>query len=271
VSEVLSIVPATFIHEFQHMISWHQKVLVRGSTTDEELWLNEGLSHIAEEMGSLLYEEPCRNVTTPPCRSSAVQLFPDSSQGYIVGNFTNAYRYLQGSTNTSLVLGTESGSLQERGASFLFLRWLGDQKGNGIYRRLVETRLRGVANVEDKTGEPWNRLFGDFSVALYAADRLPGVTPTTVPDRYRFLSRDLRAIFNRLYETSTSGVSRPFPIEPPLLPLDGSVSNTMVPGTMTWYRLNTSASTPRATITFAPSATPFDDRLGAQVSILRLP
>ena len=42
--------PATFIHEFQHMISFNQHVLVRGGTS-EDTWLNEGLSHFAEELG----------------------------------------------------------------------------------------------------------------------------------------------------------------------------------------------------------------------------
>ena len=42
--------PAVFIHEFQHMISFNQHVLVRGGDA-EETWLNEGLSHFAEELG----------------------------------------------------------------------------------------------------------------------------------------------------------------------------------------------------------------------------
>ena len=46
----LSRLPATFIHEFQHMISFNQHVLVR-SGTSEDTWLNEGLSHFAEELG----------------------------------------------------------------------------------------------------------------------------------------------------------------------------------------------------------------------------
>ena len=42
--------PGVFIHEFQHMISFNQHVLVRGGTS-EDTWLNEGLSHFAEELG----------------------------------------------------------------------------------------------------------------------------------------------------------------------------------------------------------------------------
>jgi hypothetical protein len=272
VNEILRIVPATFVHEFQHMISWGQKVLVRASPLDEALWLNEGLSHIAEEVASMIYERECEGSTTPPCRSSPEQIFPDSAQGFISGNFTNAFAYLENSTRTSLTLTLDDGSLEERGAAFLFLRWLGDQKGEQIYRRLVETKLTGVENIEDKAGEPWERLFGDFSVAVYSADRLAGTTTTDVPQRYRFVSRDLRRIFRRFYDTQADGVTRPFPIVPPALAPNATAANGMVPGTMTWYTLATDAGTDRVRVTLQPATgTAFPAALGAQVSIFRLP
>src|SRR6266545_3670833 len=50
VSAVKNIVPVTFVHEFQHMISYNQHVLLRGGAA-EVLWLNEAMSHYAEERG----------------------------------------------------------------------------------------------------------------------------------------------------------------------------------------------------------------------------
>ena len=263
VDEVLRLVPSTFIHEFQHMISWNQHVLVRGSSTDEELWLNEGLSHIAEEVGSLLYE----NDPSQP-RSTADQIFPDSSQGFIVGNYVNGFLYLSQPSDVSLTLFNDDGSLAERGAAFLFLRWLGDQKGTDIYRRLVATQLSGVANVEDKAGEPFNRLFADFTIAAYSADRLAGVDANAVPSRYRFLSRDLRRIWQRFWDTRTSQITRPFPILPTALTQGGSVTTTMVPGTALWFALTTTG-TARTSVSMTPTAATFDARLGAQVSVFR--
>ncbi|MDZ7630899.1 MAG: hypothetical protein U5K74_05960 [Gemmatimonadaceae bacterium] len=81
--------PANFIHELQHMISYNQHVLSRNAGT-EAVWLNEGLSHIAEELGGKLYEAryPCPNL--PPCppagRASTAQIFPDSAQGFLPPN-----------------------------------------------------------------------------------------------------------------------------------------------------------------------------------------
>jgi hypothetical protein len=51
---VKRVVPVTFIHEFQHMISYNQHVLMRGGG-GEVLWLNEGMSHYAEELGGRVY------------------------------------------------------------------------------------------------------------------------------------------------------------------------------------------------------------------------
>ena len=48
-ADVERLIPSTFVHEFQHMISFGQHVIARGGTT-RSLWLNEGLSHIAEEL-----------------------------------------------------------------------------------------------------------------------------------------------------------------------------------------------------------------------------
>src|SRR5437879_12228080 len=54
VSKVNSLVPVTFIHEVQHMISFGQHYLRRAGAP-EVLWLNEGLSHFAAEMGGRAY------------------------------------------------------------------------------------------------------------------------------------------------------------------------------------------------------------------------
>ena len=65
-AEANYLLPVTFIHEFQHMISFNQHVLIRLSPFTEDTWLNEGLSHFAEELGSRqIAEDAC-----PPVRPS---------------------------------------------------------------------------------------------------------------------------------------------------------------------------------------------------------
>jgi hypothetical protein len=61
-------VPVTFVHEIQHMISFHQHVLLRGGST-EILWLNEGMSHLSEELAALRFlstwRTPARHLLSP--------------------------------------------------------------------------------------------------------------------------------------------------------------------------------------------------------------
>lgn len=221
------LVSGTFIHEMQHMISYFHHVVARGGES-EEPWLNEGLSHIAEELASRVFEA---RYPPPLGRTTAEQIFPDSSQPFIANQLLNSYVYLYSSAGHSVTTFAGSGSLEERGAAWLFLRWLGDQKGDGIFRRLVQTSLTGIANMEARTGERFASLFGDFSVAIWA-DSIPGVPRTHAPARYRFQSRNLRQLMAR--QALIAGWEDPFPVKPIRIPVGGYAEGPLMPGTMVY-------------------------------------
>src|SRR5216117_3737664 len=113
VSEVKQVVPSTFVHEFQHMISFNQHSLLRPGSP-EDLWLNEGLSHYAEENAAR------RFLRTAP---------PDSATfcNYVYGDLHNAGDYLAAAQDHFLVDTAGIGGLAERGAYWLFVRYLVDQ------------------------------------------------------------------------------------------------------------------------------------------------
>src|SRR5262249_4967804 len=80
--------PPTFIHEFQHMISYGQHALTLNGDA-EDTWLNEGLSHYAEELGGrLIPTDQNPTVGPPPLRS------PNSLTQFAFANYDNAYKYL---------------------------------------------------------------------------------------------------------------------------------------------------------------------------------
>lgn len=253
-------VPATFVHELQHMISYNQHVIARGGRQEAD-WLNEGLSHIAEDLASLMYEgDPSQPRSTPE------QLFPDSSQGFIVPNVLNAIDYLGLPSASSLTIFRDLGTLPERGAAWLFLRWLGDQKGPEIYRRLSETRATGAANVEAQANEPFQQLFADWVLALYA-DLNPAVDRAKLDPRYRYLTRDFRAIFARFHDLNE--IPDPFPISPGELPASGRVQSSMVPGAMDYYVL--SGAPGQTVLRFTtPNDGPLPANRFPQVGILRI-
>lgn len=264
-ANVSRVLPGTFIHEFQHMISYNQHVLVRGGSQETD-WLNEGLSHLAEELASLHYE---RKFPPPTGRTNPNQIFPDSSQGYITEQLGNSYDYLLDTQNSSLTLFETGECCEGRGAAWLFMRYLGDQYDNSLYARLVQTRLTSVANVENATGRSFASLFGDFVLALYV-DSLPGVARSAIPSQYRFESRNLRYLYDALHRASSSAFPRAFPIVPTQLAYNQQLSSTMLPGTPAYYELTTPAGSGSVSLRFAPPTGTFDPLLQAQVGIFRL-
>ena len=95
------------------------------------------------------------------------------------------------------------------------MRWLADVKGIGIYKTLIGSNLTGTENIASAAGESFDALFGDFSLALYS-DSIPGTPKTSIPARNRFAVRNLRRMYQRLFDTSqgSSFVPRPFPSSP---------------------------------------------------------
>ncbi|HWG54642.1 MAG TPA: hypothetical protein VN677_15210 [Gemmatimonadaceae bacterium] len=271
ISQVDRTTPATFIHEFQHMISWNQHVIQRNGQ-DEALWLNEGMSHIAEEMGSRYFEH---KYPPPLERTNPAQLFPDSAEGFITGDLSNAYQYLLTPEQFSITQFLQGGTTQERGGVWLFLRWLGDQKDSTIYTKLEQTSLTGVDNMQTQTGESLPQLFGDFSVALYT-DSLVGLSRSVIPARWRFQSRNLREMFQALYNATSddrADFPRPFPTPVQTLAPSGTESASMVPGTEQFYRLQLTRSGSNVELQFTdPGGNAFTNQLlGAQVSVFRCP
>jgi hypothetical protein len=274
VAAVGQLTPSTFIHEFQHMISFGQHAILR-SGNEEDAWINEGLSHVAEELGSRYYEN---RFPSPTGRTDPDQAFPDSAQGFISGDLYNSYHFLLNTTSTDSTeiasvsnWGSGDGTLIQRGGAWLFLRWLGDQFDSTVYGRLDQTSLTGIPNIEAASGASFPALFGEFSMALYV-DSLPGVPRTSIPTELRYTSRNLRALYAKQHQRNPSSFSQTFPIE--ALPLNpGSArSESMNPGTMDFFILTAPNSGSPLGISFAPATgTSFSGTLGAQVSVFHCP
>jgi hypothetical protein len=271
--------PSTFIHELQHVISYNQHVLQR-SGTSEETWLNEAMSHMAEELGGKLYETRYPCPAGPPCpspgRANPSQLFPDSAQGFLLSNFVNAYDFFFSRRDFSLTSPTGYGTLEERGAGWLFLRWLVDQRGDASLSQLAQTSRTGTANIEAVGGESFRSLFADFLTATLLDD-YPGAAPGQIPSRLQFTSRNLRAIYARLSSVSPLSFPTVYPLA--LADLDAAsrlnetspeLRRVMKPGTFDLFQYTSTAAS--TGLTFRPRAdASFAADLNAQVTVVRLP
>ena len=193
----------TFIHEFQHMISFNQHVLVRGGFS-EDTWLNEGLSHYAEELGG-------RHIPDAVCAEQ------DCFTQFAGGDAHNGYRYLSNIEATFLIEPIASGgSLEERGANWLFVRWLVDQFGADVTgaaftRSLVETNRLGHENVAAVTGVAFSQLIPEWQLANWL-DNLPGFAPAS--GRLTYSSWNFRATYASFHDQAPTTFPRPYPLVP---------------------------------------------------------
>jgi hypothetical protein len=91
-------------------------------------------------------------------------------------------QYLQRPDTVSAIVTTGQGSLPERGAGFLNLLYVEDQLEGDVLRRLTQTDLTGVANVEAVTGLHWPELLADWWAATYLDQPAPELGPLQYPD-----------------------------------------------------------------------------------------
>ena len=149
---VTAAVPAILAHEYQHMVHFNERILVRGAQSQEALWLSEALAQMAEEVVARAY-----------------QWLGDSTSDSLFrgGVRARSKLYLQRTDTVSLLVNTGQGSLAERGAGFLYLLYLDDRVGGGVLGRLTRTTRTGVANLEAESGLGWEELVSDWWSATY--------------------------------------------------------------------------------------------------------
>ena len=191
-SEVKDVTPVTFTHEFQHMINFVEHVLVRGANNSEEGWLDEGLSKYAEEI--------------------AGRSFGDNAHfsQFAIGAVYDGYQYLLATGSTPLLIPADTGTLAMVGASWLFTRYIVDQFGDSLPGKLVQTGLRGSANVATQTGQPFGQTVSRWALANWVSD-LPGFT---APSELKYTSWHFRTTFASLHSQNANA----FPLAYPLVP-----------------------------------------------------
>jgi hypothetical protein len=247
VVQLKRLVPITFIHEFQHMISFNQHVLAR-SEDGEVLWLNEGLSHYAEELGGRSYL----------AENDSVRF-----REYVAGDLFNGYKFLENPGAHYLApKPTGIGTLEERGAAWLYVRYLIDQYAadttraawDAFTRRLVLTGSVGVANVQAATGVPFAESVARWALANFVEnlDTVPGFS---APPELQYRSWNLRSVYRQLYLQDSTRFRRAYP----LIPTAGvgslmNMSGTLRAGSGLYHLARQAAGAPMFLVTFRAAA-----------------
>jgi hypothetical protein len=190
-------------HEFQHLINASRRLFVTkagGNAWNEVVWLNEGLSHIAEEL--LFYAEsglaPRRNIDLQTLVSS--ENVRSAANTYQISNFGRLNEYLLKTETSSPYDTASSGPLAVRGAIWQFLRYAADQKAGSdpeLWKKLVDSNLNGMANLRAALGTEPIPLFRTWAVVNYTDDAgLP------VEARYTHPSWHYRSVLPRIRKTA---------------------------------------------------------------------
>jgi len=213
-SFALDILPPTFIHEFQHMISFGQHALIRGGGAEDN-WLNEGLSHYAEELGGRLI---------PDAQNPTLGRSPTTLTQFAFTDYDVAYQYLTNPESLALPQTDDGVASLQGGPNFLMVRWLAGQfgtttpdastflvKGTDFTQKLEHTSLVGAANAAQQSGQPFDSLATYWQLANYLDD-LPGFT--TANPRLSYPDINLRSLFAQLHQALPSTYTRAYPLIP---------------------------------------------------------
>ena len=161
-----NLLTAVVPHEVQHLLSYYYHVQVNGGSS-ETSWLNEGMSHLLEDVVGYGQENPSR-----------IALF-------------------LASLADSPLIPSSSPDLSERGGLYLFLRFLYEQAGsdgNAFLRALVQTSTVGVDNIVNAFGagrsefDTFPEFLQRWGVAIAATD-----TGVTTDVKYLYGARTLNS------------------------------------------------------------------------------
>src|SRR6266480_2182056 len=230
--------PGIFAHEFQHMINFAQHTLIQHGSVAEEGWLDEGLSLYAEELTARRYLQAGDTA---------------SFSRLAINDVADAYQYLSATGASPLLIEFDQGTLEERGASWLFARYLVDQYGPALPGKLDQSTLAGAANVAAQTGHAFDTTVTRWALANWVSD-LPGfATPVELSyTSWHFRTRT----FPSLNQQDPHDFPRPYPLVPMASAGSAvSLSGTLRSGSGVYARALQAPGAPAFTLLFKVGGT----------------
>ncbi len=209
-SFVSRVVRNVLIHEFQHLVNDSRRLHINRSPVWEETWLNEGLSHIAEEL--MFY----RAAGLAPGQNLDAGLFESERQrsAYFLFQLDNHERFHAFLRAPAQVSPAGTDDVRTRGATWSLLRYAADRYTGGeddLWRALSgESTTAGFENLQRALRvEPADLISG------WAGTLLLDDTPSEGGE-YQLESWNYRAIFpvaGQVWPGVASG-AYPLPVEP---------------------------------------------------------
>jgi hypothetical protein len=259
-SQVVTFTNGTVAHEYQHLINASRRLYVNNAPNLEETWLDEGLSHVAEELNFFAASHRDRR-TNIDASAFSDPVFLTAYSTFQLNNF-NRYKTYLGATEKQAPVGSSASDddVQTRGAIWNFLRYTVDHLSTGtentFWQKLDNSTSTGLANLSAALGTSPNPLMRDWAISVFLDDNSSGVDA-------RFLqpSWNLRSLF------TNGGTSVAFPLFTRTL-VDGTqTSLTLAAGGVSFMRFSVPSGTD-ALLTLTSNGGPLPT--GLQVAVVRV-
>ncbi|MBV9773052.1 MAG: hypothetical protein JO040_03845 [Gemmatimonadetes bacterium] len=168
-SEVRRTTVGTLAHEFQHLINAARRlyVLKAGDNWEEVVWLNEGLSHVAEELTFYRASGLTPKQDIDVAKIVAAPGGSAAELSYQRSNFTRLQSFY-GEPEANSPYDTDD-DLATRGAIWQFLRYEGDRRPDdqAFFNGLANSKVRGMENLQAAMGSDPIPAFRDWAVSIY--------------------------------------------------------------------------------------------------------
>ncbi|MGH7477301.1 MAG: Ig-like domain-containing protein [Longimicrobiales bacterium] len=223
----------TLAHEFQHLINASRRLRVNQVIDQsgrwwEEDWLDEGLSHAAEEL--VFYDVaglgPRQNIDVDRIRST--QSIRDAFNAYVAANFGRLQDWLE-DPEAETPFG-DAGELSTRGAIWQFLRYAVDRHATAEQQLWFDLAnptsidgFFGFDNLQRVLGSDVPEFFRDWAVAAFTDDHV--VTTAT----FQHPSWNFRSIFPALRGPTGDSLGE-YPLKLHALAGDTTLSLTLAGG-----------------------------------------
>jgi hypothetical protein len=225
---------STLVHEFQHLINASRRLyVVQTVNWDEEVWLNEGMSHIAEEL--LYFHEsgfaPKQNLSLATVSANQTEL--DAVNNFQIENLLRLNTYLAAPGPNSPY--AENDSLQTRGATYELLRYSMDESPNSnssYLHALINTQNTGIVNFNTVFAGTFTNIFTAVQQQVLA--NFFDDSGIAVDPKYSFPSWNYRDVIGNGIDNMTNPLA--------MNPLIGTTSFTLTGGGAGYARFRVAAN-----------------------------
>jgi hypothetical protein len=251
----------TIAHEFQHMINQGRRLLNPAVDSSETTWLNEALSHIAEEVvgrakrgfgdfQKLTYSD------VNPTPSSA-----DDYQAFFRQNLLRYRAWMQRPDTSSPTSNSAGAQLAPRGAAWMLLRYASDFHSGGnmksFLRRVVGGPDIGLRNLLQHSNTQFDDLLSGWLISQFT----DGMSIPGLPARYNMNSWAVR-------DAMAGANNNVFPLL--VTPLPASISTKSISGSGNYFRLVRIGASPQTTFRMQSQAGSTVSFAGARVYVVRI-